>query len=251
MRRPSSLTLLAGAALAVALALWGWRAASDRGGARAGAAPPPATSSGRPREAPGPGAAHPTVAEPTMPTLTPTWRREVTARVEHASAPGAAAFRAMSDLYVDRNPDFARAQAEAEHITLAEVRELTHLGLLVLATQRVPEVEEVLGHELDDTARRALGQLMRDANDDFKRELRALVAAGKPEPDRWALIRATEADYLARFAAITGITADQQDALLGGNILLPGAPIAGAPADDGADHPQDSPGAPPRPAVPR
>ena len=189
-----------------------------------------------------------------MPVLTPGWRRATTAQAHAAPRPGALAFRAMSDLYVEHNAAYARAQAEAEGLTLAEVRELTHLGLLVLATQRVPEVEEVLGRDLDDDARTALSGLMRSANDDFKRALRELVAAGASEDARWQLIRATEAGYLERFIAITGLEADQLDALLGGNILLPGAPIAGSPdADEPADSDapaRDTPATPPRPSRP-
>ena len=248
------LPLVLGAALVAALGLWAARSRSDvaRGAPAKAKVVASAVASGRPTAAPGPGGEHPRLAEPTMPTLSPGWRREVTERVRAADHPGAEAFRAMADLYVDHNADFARAQAEAEGLTLAEVRELTHLGLLVLATQRVPEVEDVLGHDLDDAARAAMGELMRASNDDFKRDLRELVAAGRPEAERWQLIRSTEARYLERFAAITGLDADQLDALLGGNILVPGAPIAGPPTptpDD--DHPRDtSPTPPPRPSRP-
>lgn len=255
MKRPSLPMVAACAALAGALALWAWTARSRAGDRPATAAAPTAAAAaptGRPSAPPGPDGPHPTIAEPTMPPLTPAWRRTVTAQVAADPRPGAAAFRAMADLYVDHNADFARAQAEAEGITVPEVRELTHLGLLVLATQRVAEVEDVLGHDLDDAARAELTALMHASNDDFKRDLRALVAADRPEDERWQLIRATLARYLDRFTAIAGLDPDQLDALLGGNVLLPGAPIAGPPTPsptDPADH-HDSPAEPPRPPRP-
>jgi hypothetical protein len=252
-------------ALAAAIAAMLLRGGGEHATRSAAAAVSARDIGGRPSTPPGPDAPHVRAPEPTMPALTPAWRRAVTAQVEDAARPGAQAFRAMSDLYVDANDDFARAQAAAERITVAEVRELTHLGLLVLATQRVAEVEDVLGHELDDEDRTALGELMRTSNQAFKTELRALVASGAGEDARWQLIRATEADYLAGFVAITGLDDDGLDALLGGNILLPGAPIAEMDGDGPGDRDGDgdgdgdgldevvrdrSPATPPRPTAP-
>jgi hypothetical protein len=255
VRRPSTISLAAGGLLASALLLWAVTA-STRSDAKAPAtaAAPSATAppSRRPTEPPRPGDPHPRVAEPSMPSLTPAWRREVTDRVKQAPQPGAQAFRAMSDLYVEHNADLAQAQADAERITLAEVRELTYLGLMVQATQRVDEVEDVLGRALDQPARDQLTALMNDSNHDFQRQLRELVATGRPEDARWQLIRATEAHYLERYLAITGMMPDELDALLGGNILLPGAPIAGGetPPPEPRDQPRDTPTTPSRPTAP-
>ncbi len=251
MPRPSTISLAAGGLLAGALLLWAV-SASTRGPRRRPAPDVAEPASARPSRPPRPDDPRPRVAEPIMPPLTPAWRRAVTDRVQQAPLPGAQAFRAMSDLYVEHNADLAQAQADAERLTLAEVRELTHLGLMVQATQRIDEVEDVLGRTLDPGARDALTALMRESNQDFQRQLRELVAAGRPEDARWQLIRATEARYLEQYRTITGMQPDQLDALLGGNILLPGAPIAGGdtPPPTPRDEPRDTPSLPPRPPAP-
>jgi hypothetical protein len=182
--------------------------------------------------------------EPAALRPTEEMREEIAERVRGAARPGMTAFRVFSDLYVDHNLDFARRQAEAEGLTLDQVRELTYFGLLVLATQRVSDVEEMLGKPLTDEQRETLSALMNAANSEFKEKMRALVASGASEAERWNFIRSTQAEYLIDFYASTGMTEDLLDDLLAGNMNLPGAPInteppTGAPPPAPADHDLD------------
>ncbi len=142
-----------------------------------------------------------------------------------------AAFRAVSDLYIDANIELAKNQALAEGLTLDQVRELTSFGQLVLATQRTADLEQILGRDLTAEQADELGTLMMSANAAFKDRMRKLVAAGASEAQRWALIRETQAAYLEGFHAATGMTEDQLDDLLAGNVGLPGAPASSEPPD--------------------
>lgn len=219
-------------------------------------APPPVdpTAPVKPRLPPGPNGKKPVHApEPQPPQPSDAWKAELQKRVAGSAHPGETAFRAYSDLYVDQNLSFAEKQAAQEGLTVREVRDLTHFGLLVLATQRVPEVEEVLGRELSDDERDALAALMQSSNTRFKEAMRALVARGASEAERDKLIRDTDAEYRKGLFAATGMTADQLDDLLAGNLLLPGAPGAaeapsGAPVTDGKD---EDPTPPERPTTPK
>ena len=191
----------------------------------------------------------PALDEPSIPVPTEEMRAEIAEKAQGAPDPGMTAFRTFSDLYVDSNLDFARRQAEAQGITLEEVRELTHFGLLVLATQRTPEVEELLGKPLSDEQQEKMAALMTSANDGFKRDMRLLVARRASEAERWNLIKATQARYLAEYYAATGMTEALLDDLLAGNMMLPGAPINTEPPDEPVSPPDpvDDPVAPPRP----
>ncbi len=183
---------------------------------------PPVAGQDRPR---------PTLDEPGPPIPTDEMREVMAEKARGAERPGMVAFRTFSDLYVDANLDFARRQAESQGITVPEVRELTHFGLLVLATQRVPDLEEVLGQPLSQEQRDKLAPLMTSANSEFKSAMRQLVADRASEDERWKLIRATEARYLEAFYAATGMNEGQLDDLLAGNMLQPGAPINTEPPD--------------------
>src|SRR5215470_5193219 len=157
----------------------------------AAAAPPaPALRPGKPARPPGPDDPHPPPPpEPVMPTPSAEWRASVAEKVRGTPRPGAAAHRALSDAYVDANVDFAREQAAREGLTMDQFRELTDFGLVVLATQRVSDLEELVGRSLGAEEREGLAALMLTANEDFKREMRALVARGGGEAERWELIR--------------------------------------------------------------
>jgi hypothetical protein len=168
--------------------------------------------------------------EPTMPALSPAWKAQLADQVRGSPRPGEAAFRAVSERYVDDNLAFAERQAATEGLTLPEVRELTYFGLMVLATQRTGEVEELTGHPMTADQRDALADLMQSANGEFQAEMRAAVARGAGEPDRWELIRATEARY--ELFRITGLDAQLLDDLLFGSLALPGAPGHGEPASE-------------------
>jgi len=186
----------------------------------------------RPRLPPRPGdAPPPAMDEPILPTATPEQRADIAERARGAARPGMTAFRAFSDLYVDGNLDLARRQAESEGLTLDQVRDLTSFGLMVLATQRVSDVEEIVGRSLTEEQRETLSALMISANGEFKEKLRALVAAGASEAERWKLIRSTQSEYLIDFYAATGMNDDLLDDLLAGNVNLPGAPASTQPPE--------------------
>jgi hypothetical protein len=180
-----------------------------------------------------------------MPRPSTEWRAALAEKVRGAPRPGEAALRALSDFYVDSNLELAREQALREGLSLPEVRELTHFGLLVMATQRVADVEELIGRTLSEEERDGLAALMRNANDDFKKEMRARVARGADEPARWELIRTTEAGYRKELEAITGLTDALLDDLLAGNVLLPGAPATTPlPTGPAPEAPRDTIAAP-------
>jgi hypothetical protein len=211
---------------------------------------------GRPTSPPKPGDPRPHVREPKNPELTQQWKAELTEKVRGEARPGEAAFVAYSDRFVDENLEFAQDQARAEGITLPEVRDLTRLGLLVMSTQRLPEVEEVLGRELSPEIKDALEEMVQRENGGFKAQLRALVAKRAPEAQRWELIHAADARYRAEFFRISGMTAELLDDLLAGNLLLPGAPGAnpdpssvGAGSDILPRGPRDTAVPPPRPTA--
>jgi hypothetical protein len=225
----------------------------------AGARPPAprrseAAAPRRPEQPPGPDDRKPArPAEPRMPVVTPAWRAELAAQVASNPRPGEAAFRLFSDRYVDDNLVFAERQAADEGMTVAEVRELTYFGLLVMATQRTAEVEEIIGRPLDDDQRRELADLMQSANGQFRDDMRAAVRRKASEADRWQLIRDTGARYRAALNRITGLDEARLDDLLAGNLALPGAPAHGVPepSADQASHVRDQPATPARPATPR
>lgn len=217
--------------LVVVAAVWFWR---SREGSAARPAPPPpdlslVTAPERPSAPPQPGQprVRTRVPTPQMPAQDPV---ELAAVADAARAagkpPGEAAFRRMIDKFIEYNIEFARAQAAKEGITVPEVAELTYLGYMVKATQSADELAQVTGRTYDEAAREQLGQLMRSHNDAFKEDLRALVARGAPEAERWALIHATEEAYKRDLFALTGLDADQFDGILAGDITRPGAPIA-------------------------
>lgn len=210
----------------------------------------------RPTKPPGPNDPHPTVREPKSPAVDDAWKAEMTAKLRGSERPGEAAFNAYSDRYVDENLELAQEQARAEGLTLPEVRALTRLGLLVMATQRTPDVEEVLGRELSIETRNQLEDMVHRENGNFKEQMRALVAKKAPEEERWELIRAADERFRSEFFKISGMTAEQLDDMLAGNLLLPGAPGANpdpstvapsAPGSAAEPGPKDSAVPPDRP----
>lgn len=185
----------------------------------------------RPRLPPREGQPVPQIQEPVPTQLSPEVRAEIAEKVRGEDRPGMAAFRAVSDRYVDANIQLAEEQARAEGLTLDQVRELTSFGQLVLATQRTSDLEQILGRALTAEQAEELGELMMSANVEFKDRMRKLVAARASEAERWALIRQTQAAYLEGFYAASGMTEDQLDDLLAGNVGLPGAPASDKPPD--------------------
>jgi len=237
--RTLTIVLLAAVAVAIGFALW--PTVRPVATPTAAAATPLEPRAMKPRKPPGPNDPHPPpVPEPTMPTPSPEWRAALADRVRGTAHPGETAFRALSDLFVDSNIGFANEQAAHEGITLPEVRELTHFGLIVLATQRANEVEELIGRALSDEERERMAALMRSANEGFKQEMRALVARNASETERWELIRATEGRYRRELFTITGLNDELLDDLLAGNVLLPGAPSTTvAPSGPPPEAPRD------------
>jgi hypothetical protein len=216
------------------------------------AAQQPQQPGGRPAQPPGPKRpGSPGLPHPVMPVLSPEAKAQIAEQVRGQERPGTAAFRAISDRYVDENLELATRQAASEGLTMPEFRELTYFGLMVMATQRIEDVEAITGHALTADERTRLGQLMQGANTEFKDTMRALVARGGGEAERWALIRSTQAHYQTELFKLTGLDAGALDDLLAGNAALPGAPIrgeapAGAPAP-GARDPLDTRPRPTRP----
>lgn len=210
----------------VVVAVWGLRGR----GATARPAPPPSDPVSvsdapvKPRLPPKPGAPHVRLPTPEMPPDVAT-----IAAAAYAGAttrPGEAAFRATVRAFIAYNARFAEVQAAKEGITIGEVEELTYLGFLVQATQRLDDVAELTGRTYSDAERAQIGALMGAHNDAFKASMRAAVARGAGETERWQLIRDTEAGYLDDFRAATGLDDDQLDGLLAGDLAKPGAPIA-------------------------
>ncbi|MEZ4398652.1 MAG: hypothetical protein R3B06_01440 [Kofleriaceae bacterium] len=218
------------AAIAVVVAgVWLWRRRGDDAGARP---PPPdlslVTAPVKPARPPPPGAPRVRVPTPQMPpTAVAAGQAAADAARAAGRPPGEAAFRAMIHAFIEYNLEFAKAQAAKEGITVDEVEELTYLGYLVMATQRLDDVADLTGRTYTEVEREEIAGLMRTHNDAFKDALRAAVARGAPEAERRQLIADTEAAYRADLFARTGLDEDQLDSLLGGDLAKPGAPIAG------------------------
>lgn len=225
----------------------------------AGVLPQMKAPPGRPSRPPGPGEKDRPAPppEPALPRLGPEERALLLEKVRRDPHPGLAAFRLLSDRYVDDNAAMAAEQAKKEGLTLAEVRELTHFGLLAMATQRVEDLEDIIGHPLDAETRAALSKLLATSDQQFEAQMRELVAKGGGESERWALIRGMESRYLEELERLTGLDEEKLDDLLAGNLGLPGAPAAGLPAPDPRGVPRDDDRGPrdtvtppPRPSVP-
>lgn len=131
--------------------------------------------------------------------------------------PGEAAFRTMIDAFMVHNQAFAEARAREEGLTVAEVHELTYFGFKVLETQRWPNVEELVEHELSADTRTQAESLMNESNAEFKSEMRELVDKGASEEERWALIEDTQARYLSQYYELTGMNEAMVDELLAGD----------------------------------
>ncbi|HRC54933.1 MAG TPA: hypothetical protein PKU97_03370, partial [Kofleriaceae bacterium] len=175
-RTPVLIVAGLGAACAIAAVLWKLREPSassvapapDEGQGGASAALPV-----RPKVEPGPVSARPArPPEPRPPQLTPQWRAELTEKVAGLARPGEAAFTAYADRFVDDNLALAEEQARAEGLSIPEVRALTRMGLMVMTTQRMQEVEEILGRDLPPEKEEALGKLVQEVNGDFKTRMR-------------------------------------------------------------------------------
>ena len=132
--------------------------------------------------------------------------------------PAEAAFRRATDAFVEHNRQFADAQAQQEGLTLDEVKELTFFGFMAQQTQRWPEVEQILGHPLDDATRAAGEQLLHELNAEFKSAMRALVKSGATENERWQLIHDVQTRYREAYFATTGMNQALLDDLLAGDL---------------------------------
>jgi hypothetical protein len=252
-QRPVFLIGAAAAALAVVIGVKVFSATSSPEVARPAA--PAARNPLRPIRPPGPDDPRPTVVEPRSPEISNAWKAEMTEKLRGNPAPGEAAFAAYSDRFIDENLAMAEEQARAEGITLPEVRALTRLGLLVMSTQRLADVEEVLGRELPPETKDALEDMVQRENGAFKDQMRAMVAKGASEEQRWDLIRAADARYREEFFKLSGMTPELLDDMLAGNLLLPGAPGAtpdpstlGPGPDSLPEGPKDTVAPQPRPS---
>lgn len=132
--------------------------------------------------------------------------------------PAELALRKSVSHYIKYNRQFADAQAQAEGISVNEVEELTYFGFLAQATQRWEEVEEVLGEALTEEIRMKADTWMYDLNDEFTATMREMVAQGATEPERWAYIREVQERYLTKYYKITGMTTDNLQDVLAGDV---------------------------------
>ncbi|MBK9029774.1 MAG: hypothetical protein IPL61_00270 [Myxococcales bacterium] len=246
---------IGGAAL-VALVVIAVLLLRSRSDARSAPSPAPAadpalvTAPNKPAHPPAPGTPRTRVPSPEMPRDVDAVARVAYERAKAAGTPpGEAAFRAMIHAFIEYNAEFAKAQAAKEGITVAEVEELTYLGYLVMATQRLGEVEEIVGRTFTETERGQIAELMQKHNGGFKDAMHEAVARGASEDERRQLIAATEAAYKQDLYAATGLDDDTLDGLLAGDLAKPGAPLTTEiPADIEprpyvADQPR--PGGPP------
>lgn len=227
MRRPLLAALAAAALIAGVVVVRSLTASPER----SSSAPPSArpvdpNAPVRPKLPPGPDDPRPKIVEPKSPAIDEAWKAEMTEKLRGSPNPGEAAFNAYSDRFIDENLELAEQQARNEGLTLPEIRALTRLGLLVMATQKLPDVEEVLGRELPPETKDELASMVNRVNGGFKDQMRALVAKKAPEEERWKLISAADASFRAEFFKISGMTPAQLDDMLAGNLLLPGAPGA-------------------------
>jgi hypothetical protein len=206
----------------------------------------------RPARPPGPGEKKVAPeAGPRMPVLSAREKVQLAEQVRGSKQPGRDAFRAVSDRYVEENLELATRQAAAEGLTLAEIREVTYFGLMVLATQRFEDVEAVTGRPIPEAQRDELSKLMQTSNGEFKDAMRKLVSRRADEADRWKLIRDTEARYQSELFRLSGLDEALLDDLLAGNVALPGAPARGdEPEGPRAGGPRDDVTTPPRPERP-
>jgi len=163
--------------------------------------------------------------------------------------PGAAAFRADTDMYCEYNMEEVEAQARKEGLTVAEVKELTFFGFVGMRTTQPEKVAEAIGRPLTDEETRHLGEILDSENKAFAKKMHEEVDRGASEDDRWALIREAEQHYRQQFADAYGITEAQFDQMLapdedtsgGGprqpltNVSTPGAPPPPPPPPSGGE----------------
>lgn len=143
------------------------------------------------------------------------YENAVAQKVRH---PAEVAFRKATDAFVEHNRQLADAQAQAEGLTLGEVKELTHFGFLAQQSQRWPDVEDVLGHPLDEATRTAAEQMLNEMNVEFKAAMRSLVESGGTENERWQLIHDVQARYREAYFATTGMNEALLQDLLAGDL---------------------------------
>lgn len=136
-------------------------------------------------------------------------------------SPGMAAFRADSLAFFEHNIEFAKEKAAREGISLDELRELTHLGLLAMRLRQWNEVERILGRPLPPELREQGDKLIFTSSNELKAAIREHVAAQDPIEARWETIRNTEERFLSEYLSITGLSEEQLDRLLGAPYAMP------------------------------
>lgn len=155
-------------------------------------------------------------------------RAEALARAvaEGAKRPGESAFRSMVTAFMQHNRAAAKRQAAREGLTTEEVEELTYFGLMVQESQRWADVEELVGHPIEEHVRVAGGDLMHDLNGEFKARMRALVERGATAGERWSLIREMQKRYRRAYFELTGMSDASLDMLLAGDASRAYAPAS-------------------------
>ncbi|HEU4536461.1 MAG TPA: hypothetical protein VFS00_20190, partial [Polyangiaceae bacterium] len=233
MRAPASNRLLwalpLGAALALAAALGARRGGAGGGpGASPSAGPIAVDAPGAPPAAEAPDAPSPRRERPgrdrprarqpeALPTHDAGLRAYAEARKAGEKNPGERAFRAEAKAFFDHNAEFAADKASRKGVTLGELSELTYLGMLGMHLRRWGPVEQAAGRALTPEERGRAEELIVWASDALKAALDEQVAQGATEEARWQTIRAHEARFVEQYRAITGLSPEGFDRLLGQN----------------------------------
>jgi hypothetical protein len=130
------------------------------------------------------------------------------------AAPGATAFRGLTDDYVDAMPAVAKEHMAREGLTLDETRELTYFAVLAVESQDWGRVESLTGKALSGEQRREAWEAMMARSQEMTREMHEQIAAGGDEGARWDVIAKIEGGYLGDYYRITGMNPALLDQLL-------------------------------------
>lgn len=214
---------------------------------------------GRPERPPVRGADQPyALPDPEVPPHLEAIRQQAfkEALQQGAKRPASVAFRNAVSVFVDHNDEFAAAQAEREGLTVGEVEELTHLGMLAQHSQRWENVEDVLGEALNEDTRAQAETMLSELNGEFTAKMREMVKEGATLEERQALIRQTLEDYKRRYFEATGMNQELLEALLAGDSFrkyagspVPPEALRAGPRETGPVQ-DTSPEPPVRPEVP-
>lgn len=189
-------------------------------------APAPASVPSEPASAPGAGArdALKAKARP-LPKPPPTREKAqaayAAAVAQLSSTPGAIALRADADAFFEFNLEQAKEKAARDGVSLDELREMTHLGLLATRLRQWEDVEAALGKPLPEGAAARGEELIVQYSGEVKRATRDPANRDASPEERKAMIDELGQRFLADYLELTGLTPAQYDQLLGAPYQLP------------------------------